>query len=121
MRRLTVVQLLPALESGGVEHSTIEISGALVAAGHRSIVVSAGGRLLPALRDTGAKVLAIAGNHDSAATFDAYRPLLDAVDITASSVRWVEEPTDHKEPEGKAQARPRAAATRAKKPTSPTQ
>lgn len=37
---------------------------------------------LLALRDTGAKVLAIAGNHDSAATFDAYRPLLDAVDIT---------------------------------------
>jgi glycosyltransferase involved in cell wall biosynthesis len=55
MRRLTVVQLLPALESGGVERSTIEISEALVAAGHRSIVVSAGGRLLPALRDTGAE------------------------------------------------------------------
>lgn len=59
MRRLTVVQLLPALESGGVEHSTIEISGALVAAGHRSIVVSAGGRLLPALRDTGAEHMAL--------------------------------------------------------------
>lgn len=37
---------------------------------------------LLALRDTGAKVIAIAGNHDSAATFDAYRPLMDAVGIT---------------------------------------
>ncbi len=56
MRRpLTVVQLLPALSSGGVERSTIEISAALVAAGHRAIVVSAGGRLLPALTATGAE------------------------------------------------------------------
>ena len=59
MRRLTVVQLLPALESGGVERSTLEISEALVAAGHRAIVVSAGGRLLPALRDTGAEHIAL--------------------------------------------------------------
>lgn len=47
--------------------------------------------------------------------------LLEAVDIPPSSVQWVKEPTDHEEPEGKAPARPRAAATRAKKPTSPTQ
>ncbi len=55
MRSLTVVQLLPALESGGVERSTIEIAAALVEAGHRALVVSAGGRLLPALRATGAE------------------------------------------------------------------
>lgn len=55
MRRLTVVQLLPALESGGVERSTIEIASALVQAGHRALVVSAGGRLLPTLLETGAE------------------------------------------------------------------
>lgn len=55
MRRLTVVQLLPALESGGVERSTLEIAAALVEAGHRAVVVSAGGRLVPALRDAGAE------------------------------------------------------------------
>lgn len=55
MPRLTVVQLLPALDSGGVERSTLEIAAALVAAGHRALVVSAGGRLLPALRETGAE------------------------------------------------------------------
>lgn len=55
MTRLTVVQLLPALESGGVERSTLEIAEALVRAGHRAIVVSAGGRLLPQLEKTGAE------------------------------------------------------------------
>jgi glycosyltransferase involved in cell wall biosynthesis len=55
MRRLTVVQLLPALESGGVERSTLEIADALVRAGHRAVVVSAGGRLEPALRAAGAE------------------------------------------------------------------
>ncbi len=55
MRRLTVVQLLPALESGGVEKSTIEMATALVQAGHRALVVSAGGRLLPALAAAGAE------------------------------------------------------------------
>ncbi|WP_129137162.1 glycosyltransferase [Luteimonas sp. YGD11-2] len=55
MRRLTVVQLLPALNAGGVERSTLEIARALVAAGHRAVVVSAGGRLVPALEASGAE------------------------------------------------------------------
>jgi len=54
-RPLTVVQLLPALHSGGVERSTVEIAQALVAAGHRAVVVSAGGRLVPSLLDCGAQ------------------------------------------------------------------
>ncbi|HJW46936.1 MAG TPA: glycosyltransferase family 4 protein [Lysobacter sp.] len=59
MRRLTVVQLLPALESGGVERSTLEIADALVRAGHRAIVVSAGGRLVPKLQALGAEHIAL--------------------------------------------------------------
>jgi glycosyltransferase involved in cell wall biosynthesis len=55
MRRLTVVQLLPALGSGGVERSTLEIAEALVRAGHRCVVVSAGGRLVESLLATGAE------------------------------------------------------------------
>lgn len=54
-RRLTAMQLLPALESGGVERSTLEIADALVRAGHRAIVVSAGGRLVPRLLRLGAE------------------------------------------------------------------
>ena len=45
MRRLTIIQVLPALDAGGVERGTLEIGRSLVAAGHRSIVVSGGGRL----------------------------------------------------------------------------
>jgi glycosyltransferase involved in cell wall biosynthesis len=48
-RPLTVVQILPELESGGVERGTLEISRALVQRGHRSVVVSAGGRLVERL------------------------------------------------------------------------
>jgi glycosyltransferase involved in cell wall biosynthesis len=57
LRRLTVVQLLPALHAGGVERSTLEIAAALVAAGHRSIVISAGGRLVRALEAGGSEHL----------------------------------------------------------------
>lgn len=52
-RLLRVVQLLPALENGGAERSTLEVSRALVAAGHRSVVVSAGGRLVERLEREG--------------------------------------------------------------------
>jgi len=55
MRRLTVVQLLPALASGGVERSTLEVAEALVKAGHRSVVVSAGGPLVASLQAGGSK------------------------------------------------------------------
>lgn len=54
-RRLTVVQLVPALETGGVERSTLEVGAALAAAGHRSVVVSAGGRLVPKLLAEGSE------------------------------------------------------------------
>ncbi len=59
MRALTVVQLLPALHSGGVERSTLEIADALVRAGHRAIVISAGGRLVQRLEAAGAQHIAL--------------------------------------------------------------
>lgn len=58
-RPLTVVQLLPALESGGVERSTLEIAQALVGAGHRAIVISRGGRLVDAVVAAGAEHVAL--------------------------------------------------------------
>ncbi|GGJ98458.1 glycosyltransferase [Luteimonas terricola] len=72
---LTVLQLLPALESGGVERSTLEVSAALVAAGHRALVVSAGGRLLPALLDAGAEHVELDIGRKSPATLRLVRPL----------------------------------------------
>jgi glycosyltransferase involved in cell wall biosynthesis len=55
----TIVQLLPALHSGGVERSTLEIAAALAAAGHRSLVISAGGRLVPLLEREGSEHIAL--------------------------------------------------------------
>ena len=46
---MKVIQFVPTLESGGVEQGVLEISKALVDAGHESHVVSAGGRLVDQL------------------------------------------------------------------------
>jgi len=54
-RKHTVLQILPALESGGVERGVLEIAEALVAAGHRSLVVSDGGRMVAELIDHGSE------------------------------------------------------------------
>ena len=56
-QRLRVVQVLPALEGGGVERGTVEIANALAAAGHESVVLSGGGRLVPALEAGGSRHL----------------------------------------------------------------
>ena len=68
-RRLVVVQLLPALHSGGVERSTLEIAEALVRAGHRAVVVSAGGRLVPTLEALGAEHVTLDIGRKSPLTF----------------------------------------------------
>ncbi|MEO8998293.1 MAG: glycosyltransferase [Rhodanobacter sp.] len=52
---LTVIQLIPALHSGGAERSALEIARALVQAGHRSVVISAGGRLVEQLQVEGSE------------------------------------------------------------------
>jgi glycosyltransferase involved in cell wall biosynthesis len=54
-RLLTVVQLIPALHSGGAERTALEIARALVQAGHRSVVISAGGRLTEQLLAEGSE------------------------------------------------------------------
>ncbi len=54
-KKLTVLQLLPALESGGVERGTLEVAQALVERGHRALVMSAGGRQVAPLIASGAE------------------------------------------------------------------
>lgn len=54
-KKLTVLQLLPALQSGGVERGTLEVAQALVGHGHRALVMSAGGRLVAPLVASGAE------------------------------------------------------------------
>jgi glycosyltransferase involved in cell wall biosynthesis len=54
-RPMTVLQVVPELETGGAERTTIDIAAALVEAGERAIVASEGGRLVDELLATGAE------------------------------------------------------------------
>ena len=56
---MKILQVLPALEQGGVERGTLEIASALTAAGIPNAVASAGGRLVHALDDLGVEHLAL--------------------------------------------------------------
>ncbi len=49
----TVIQVLPSLNSGGVERGTLEIAKALVTEGYRSLVISSGGALVKQLQQEG--------------------------------------------------------------------
>ncbi len=57
MVQMSVVQVLPALNSGGVERGTLEVAKELIKRGHRSIVISAGGRMVPELLHDGSEHL----------------------------------------------------------------
>lgn len=52
---MKVVQLLPDLDGGGVERGTLEVAKALVDAGHESVVISAGGRMVAQLEAEGSR------------------------------------------------------------------
>jgi len=57
--KINVLQVLPELETGGVERTAVEITEALVAEGHGAHVLSKGGRLVPDIE-------ALGGVHHSA-------------------------------------------------------
>jgi glycosyltransferase involved in cell wall biosynthesis len=50
----TVLQILPALQSGGVERGTVEIASAIVQSGETALVASSGGQMVGALARVGA-------------------------------------------------------------------
>jgi glycosyltransferase involved in cell wall biosynthesis len=56
---MKILQILPELNSGGVERGTLEIARALVAGGHQAVVVSNGGRLVDELERIGARHVAL--------------------------------------------------------------
>lgn len=72
---MKVMQLLPELNSGGVERGTLEIARALVAAGHDSVVVSNGGRMVSQLQSEGSKHITLAIHKKSLASLWQIRPL----------------------------------------------
>lgn len=54
---MKVLQILPELNSGGVERGTLEVASYLVTQGHESLVVSHGGRLVSQLEAEGSRHL----------------------------------------------------------------
>ncbi|MCH8950630.1 MAG: glycosyltransferase family 4 protein [Proteobacteria bacterium] len=56
---LTVLQIVPRLDMGGVERGTLEITEAITRAGGRALVATAGGRLLPRVIKAGGEVIAM--------------------------------------------------------------
>jgi len=53
--KITVVQMLPELEGGGVERGTLEMGRYLSANGHKSLVISGGGRMVKQLTKEGSQ------------------------------------------------------------------
>jgi glycosyltransferase involved in cell wall biosynthesis len=54
-RSLKIIQILPALDAGGVERGTVEFARELVRRGHESIVISNGGRQVERLEAEGSR------------------------------------------------------------------
>ena len=54
IRQPVVMQILPALNVGGVERGTVEVARAIIEAGGKAIVVSSGGQLVSQLQRIGA-------------------------------------------------------------------
>ena len=57
MPDVTILQVVPRLETGGSEQSTIEIAEALTRAGAKALVATEGGRLATALREAGGEII----------------------------------------------------------------
>lgn len=60
--RPTILQIVPALETGGAERTTVDMAAAIVAAGGRAIVASRGGRMVPELAACGAEHIEMAAH-----------------------------------------------------------
>lgn len=56
---MKVLQLIPEMESGGVERGTLELARHLGALGHESLVLSGGGRMVGALEACGTRHLTL--------------------------------------------------------------
>lgn len=54
-----ILQVVPALDAGGVERTTIDIAAALARAGFTALVASEGGRLEPELRAAGGELISL--------------------------------------------------------------
>ncbi len=90
VRPLKVVQLLPALNSGGVERGTVEFARELVRRGHHSVVISNGGRMVERLKLEGTEHISLPVHRKSLASLWQVRPmrrLLESLEADIIHVR----------------------------------
>ena len=72
---MRILQVLPALNSGGVERGSAELARELVRHGHESIVLSSGGRLVDQLEAEGSRHIIMPIHRKALASFGQIRPV----------------------------------------------
>jgi glycosyltransferase involved in cell wall biosynthesis len=94
---MKVLQILPELNSGGVERGTLEVAEYLIKNGHEALVVSNGGRLVEVLEKMGGRHITMPVHKKSLSTLlqvKAFRALLekekpDILHIRSRAPGWV--------------------------------
>lgn len=83
---LTVVQVLPALNAGGVERGTVEFARELVKLGHRAVVISSGGRQVEALTAAGCEHITMPVHRKSLASLKQVRPMRQLLETLGADI-----------------------------------
>ena len=96
-RPLKIVQVLPALNSGGVERGTVELARELVRGGHTSVVISFGGRMVDGLVAEGSEHITFPVHRKSLWSLLQVRPMRrllellkpDVVHVRSRAPAWI--------------------------------
>lgn len=94
---LKIIQILPALESGGVERGTVEFARELVRRGHESIVISSGGGQVSRLEAEGSRHIRMPVHRKSLFSLAQVRPMRrlltelkpDIVHVRSRAPAWI--------------------------------
>lgn len=94
---MKVIQILPALNGGGVEKGTLEVADYLIKNGVESVVVSAGGKMVARLVSSGTKHINMTIGNKSLLTFRhvlGLRKLIlkekpDVIDVRSRLPAWI--------------------------------
>lgn len=88
-RKLKIVQMLPALQAGGVECTVRELAAAVVKAGHESIVISSGGRMQAGIEEEGSSHVTMEVGRKRLSSFFQVKPVREFLERTAPDILHV--------------------------------
>lgn len=94
---MRILQVLPALNSGGVERGTVDFAREIVKLGHESIVLSSGGRMVKDLETAGTRHITLPVHRKSLSSLKMVRPVRrlleelkpDVVHVRSRIPAWV--------------------------------